>query len=106
MEPALESYIVPIFVAFITSIFTLAGAYLAFSVNIKRMGPQNFRDDMDAAQTALQISENSVRRQKDLEDELSSLRKILTAKNYRVTVIFTLGEIPRIEKATVESVED
>lgn len=79
-------------------------AYLVYRVNYRRMGSQNRKDDMDAATTALEIAEKATQRQLSLESEVHELKRMLNAQNYRVTVVFRLGEKPVIEKATIETV--
>jgi hypothetical protein len=59
---------------------------------------------MDAAGAALELAKKATQRNLSLESEVHELKRMLNAQNYRVTVVFRLGEKPVIEKATIETV--
>lgn len=82
---------------------SIVGSFLVFRVNNKRVPSQNARDDMDTAKIALEISEKATAKQLELVQEVESLKQILKTRHYKVTVVFSLGEIPKIESASVEA---
>lgn len=85
---------------------SILGSWLVFRAQMKRIPSQNARDDMDTAKIALEISEASTKRQLELEKKVESLEGILKTRYYKVTVVFSLGEIPKIESASVEALTD
>lgn len=90
--------------AFVASIL---GSWLVYRAQRERTKSQNTKDDMDAAQTALEIAKTSSRRQLELQKEVQELRKLVGApRHFRVTVVFTAGDTSRIEKAEVEEITD
>ena len=72
----------------------------------ERMKSQNARDDIDTARIALEISERATSEQLKLTQEVATLKKILQNQHYKVVVVFTLGESPRIESASVEALQN
>lgn len=89
----------------ISGIFSFAAAYLVFRVQSRRIGPQNRKDDIDAARVALEIAEKSTARQLALENKVFELTQILKNTHYKVTVVFSLGETPKVEMASIEAIK-
>jgi hypothetical protein len=87
-----------------SSVVALLGAYFVYKIQRGRLGSQNRKDDMDAASAALEIARRAAATNLALETEVRELKRVLNAQNYRVTVVFRLGEKPSIEKATIETV--
>jgi len=103
MTPEMITYIwVAIIGLFATVIAAIIAGYYAVKGIEKRSGSQNFRDDMETARIALEISEKSTAKQLELEIEVASLKKILKNNHYKITTvtIFSLAEQPKIEKVT------
>jgi hypothetical protein len=89
----------------LSGVFSFAAAYLVFRIQSRRVGPQNRKDDVEAAQVALEIAEKATMRQLALEDQISELTQILKSTHYKVTVVFSLGETPKVEMASIEAVK-
>ncbi len=81
-------------------------AYLLFRVQNKRVGPQNYKDEMEASKLALEIAETATRKQLVQEQKIDELTRILKNTHYKVTVIFTLGERPKIETTSIEAIHE
>ena len=90
----------------ISGLFSFVTAYLVFRVQSKRVGPQNYRDSMEASKVALEIAEKATRTQLDQEKKIAELTRILKSTHYKVTVVFTLGDSPKIETASIEAVQE
>lgn len=88
-----------------SGLFGIVGAYMVYKAQMRRAPSQNFRDDMDTARIALEISEKSTAKQLELEKKVETLEGILKNRHYKVTVIFSLGETPRIEEASIEALQ-
>lgn len=85
---------------------TVTGSWLMFRAQMSRIPSQNAKDTMDAAKVAMEISEKSTAQQLKLTEEVEELKRMLQNQHYKVVVIFSLGETPRIESASVEAVQD
>lgn len=104
LEPEVTVAIYGIIGAFISS---LIASLLVYKANSKRIPSQNSKDDMDAAKIAMEIAENASSRQLTLEKEVQELRrKVYAPRHFKITIIFTAGEIPKMEKAEVEEIAD
>lgn len=90
----------------ISSGISFLTAYLLFRVQNKRVGPQNFKDGMEAAKNALEIAESATKKQLEQEQKIGELTRILKNTHYKVTVIFTLGEKPKVETASIEAIHE
>lgn len=101
-----EEVAIPIATIVANLLITIIGSWLMFRAQISRTPSQNARDDMDTAKIALEISEKATLKQLELTQEVNNLKKILKNQHYKVVVIFSLGEIPRIESASVEAITD
>ena len=89
----------------LSGLLSYGTAILSIRSQDKRIGSQNFRDDIETARIALEISENSTKKQKELEDKVNSLERLLKNRHYRVTVVFSLGDPPKVEMTSVEAVD-
>lgn len=98
--------IIPIVTIIANLLITIVGSWLMFRAQMSRTPSQNAKDDMDTAQIALQISDQATKKWLEVTEEVAQLRSILENKHYKVVVVFTLGEKPRIESASVEAVTD
>jgi len=87
-------------------LITVVGSWLMFRAQMSRTPSQNAKDDMDTARIALEISEKATNEQLKLTRKVHDLERMLNNQHYKVIVIFTLGETPRIESASVEAVSD
>lgn len=100
MEPELKEWL-PLIVQLILAIATLAGAWPL----IKRVKPQNNKDNMDAMKVALEIAGIDANEQLELKKKVHNLEEILEKRRYKISVVFKLGEKPIVEEATIESYE-
>ena len=96
--------IVPVVTVIISAIVSILGTWAMFYNQKSRNKSQNFHDDMDTAKNALEIAERATAKNLELEKRIEALTNILKDKHYKVTVIFSLGETPRIESASIEAV--
>lgn len=99
-----ENIILAIITVLGSGILSVVGSFLVYQAQAKRIPSQNFRDDMDTAKIALEISEKSTAKQLELEKKVETLEGILKNRHYKVTVIFSLGETPRVEQASIEAI--
>lgn len=100
--PEYIQYIVPVI---ISSLAGILASWLTARSRNNRVGSQNSLDDMNTAKIALEISENSTKKQLEMEREIKTLNDILKNNHYRVTVVFRLGEVPNVESTTIESLQ-
>lgn len=97
--------VIPIVTVIFSTLASLLGTWAIFYNQKSRNRSQNFHDDMDTAKNALEIAERATAKQLELERKVEALTSILKDKHYKVTVIFSLGETPKIESATIEAVQ-
>ena len=100
MNDALSNF--GIIVAIVISLFGLF-------VNLSRAQHQNLSDDGTYIKSLVETSEltsearlKSELRANKLEARISELEKLLNGMAYRVTFVVHTGEIPRVEKISVE----
>lgn len=97
-------YLVPILTIAGSLIASLIGSWLVFRAQMSRIPYQNAHDDVGTAKIALEISETATKQNLELQKEIESLKRILKKKHYRVEVVFSLGETPKVEKASIEAI--
>lgn len=105
MTQETNEIIVPILTVLGSLLASLIGSWFVFRVQIRRIPSQNALDDVGTAKIALEISETTTRQNLELRKEIESLKDILKNKHYRVEVVFSLGEKPNIEKASIEALK-
>lgn len=101
----MNEYVVPLLTIVLSALVSAFASWLVYRGQAERTPSQNARDDMDTARIALEISEKSTAKQLELEKKVSTLEGILKNRHYKVTVIFSLGETPRVEEASIEAIE-
>lgn len=101
----MNEYIVQILTVVLSALGSAFAAWLVYRSQAERTPSQNFRDDMDTARIALEISEKSTAKQLELEKKVTTLEGILKNRHYKVTVVFSLGETPRVEEASIEAIQ-
>lgn len=85
----------------ILALGTLVGAWPL----LRRITPQNNKDNMDAMKVALEIAGIDAGEQLELKKKVHVLEEILERRRYKISVIFRLGEKPVVEEASIESYE-
>lgn len=78
------------------------GAWWAVKVQLARVPVQNKKDEMEGANSAFELADKATKRVVDLELRLENMDRILNKSRYRATIEFSLGEVPRIERASIE----
>ena len=91
----------PLAIQAILAIATLVGAWPL----LRRITPQNNKDNMDAMKVALEIAGIDAGEQLELKKKVHVLEEILERRRYKISVIFRLGEKPVVEEASIESYE-
>ena len=101
-----ETFIASLVTIALSTAASIFASILVFKANAKRAPSQNMRDDMETARIALEISETSTTKQLELAKRIHKLEKILEGRYYKVTVIFSLGEKPTVNQATIEAIPE
>ena len=91
----------PLAIQAILAIATLVGAWPL----LRRITPQNNKDNMDAMKVALEIAGIDAGEQLELKKKVHVLEEIFERRRYKISVIFRLGEKPVVEEASIESYE-
>ena len=91
----------PLAIQAILAIATLVGAWPL----LRRITPQNNKDNMDAMKVALEIAGIDAGEQLELKKKVHVFEEILERRRYKISVIFRLGEKPVVEEASIESYE-
>lgn len=78
------------------------GAWWAVKVQLARVPIQNKKDEIDGANAAFVLAEKATARVVELELKLEKMDDVLNKNKYRVMIEFALGEVPRIERASIE----
>ncbi len=92
---------IPLVIQSILAIGTLVGAWPL----LKRVVPQNNKDNMDAMKVALEIAGIDATEQLELKKKVHVLEEILEKRRYKISVVFRLGDKPVVEEASIESYE-
>lgn len=92
---------IPLVIQAILALGTLVGAWPL----LRRITPQNNKDNMDAMKVALEIAGIDAGEQLELKKKVHVLEEILERRRYKISVIFRLGEKPVVEEASIESYE-
>lgn len=78
------------------------GAWWAVKVQLARAPYQNKKEEIEGANAAFELAEKATARVVELEVKLEKMDGILNKNKYRVMIEFVLGEVPRIERASIE----
>lgn len=101
----MNDYVIPFLTILFSTVGSAFAAWMVYRGQAERTPSQNFKDDMDTARIALEISEKSTAKQLELEKKVEKLEGILSNRRYKVTVVFSLGATPRIEEASIEAIQ-
>lgn len=105
-DPQTSLAIATIIANVLIALIGIGGSWYVNRWQIGRSNSQNKKDDMDTARIALEISEQATSKQLELTKKVDTLEKILQNQHYKVVVVFSLGDNPRIESASVEALQN
>lgn len=101
-------FLVTTFTIVISALVSLAGTWAVFHNQKSRNKSQNFHDDMDTARNALEIAELATKKNLELQREFDTfkadMKLALKEKHYKATIVFSIGEVPRVETASIEKI--
>lgn len=86
----------------VTTLIALIGAWPV----LRRTKAQNTKDTVDALKVAMELVGMDAEEQLNLKNEVRDVKekmKIMDGRKYKITVIFTLGEKPAVEEASIET---
>lgn len=100
-QATLLQFIGTIIVGAITSYLVFRHNVSKLRVEEKRYDVQNMGDAADTARTALEIAEKATAAQKNIQEQLDSMRKMI-AGLHRLTVDFEMEDLVRDGKASIK----
>lgn len=85
-------------------IISIVLGVIAIIPQLKRTSSQNKKDDVDSLKIALELAGIDAKEQLELRKKVKHLEDILSNSQYKVTVIFSLGDKSKVESASIEMI--